>query len=163
MKVKIIKPIKITEVGKQMLPTGDTVDVSESAARVFSKRGIVECLEDFSKNEASGGEKEDLFKISEFEGKIKELEGFKVNSETALKAKNIEIKELKNTIETFEAFKVENDEALKLKDEEIANLTSQHDIELQELKDKISELETKEPRKRRTKAEMEEDKLKGNG
>ena len=41
MKIKVIKPIKITEVGKTVLPLDFETEISQGAGEIFVKRGFV--------------------------------------------------------------------------------------------------------------------------
>lgn len=45
MKVKVIKPIKISEVGKTVLPLGHECEISDSAGQIFVDAGYVEEIE----------------------------------------------------------------------------------------------------------------------
>ena len=46
MKIKVIKPIKITEVGDMLLPVDFETEISNDAAEIFIKKGFVNGIED---------------------------------------------------------------------------------------------------------------------
>lgn len=45
MKVSILKPIKISEVGREVLPSGIEVELSDSTAKVLIAKGFVKSVE----------------------------------------------------------------------------------------------------------------------
>ena len=51
MKVKIIKPIKVSEVGKTVLPKDHECEVSDSTAKILIKKGYAEEVKASQKKE----------------------------------------------------------------------------------------------------------------
>jgi len=49
MRVKIVKPIKISEVGKTVLPLDFECEISDSAGKIFVEKGFVEEIKDSNK------------------------------------------------------------------------------------------------------------------
>lgn len=49
MKIKVLKPLRISEVGKNVLPVDFEAEISDEAGKIFVKRKLVKTIKEFTK------------------------------------------------------------------------------------------------------------------